>query len=96
MQIAWSPVNALPARVSDTLDLDGDGQPDVRVSFDVPKEPKALLHVDVEPLSTHYEALHDVAKPAFSRLIARVPDFRPRGRRRSDDAIVVRVPLAGR
>src|ERR1039458_1827507 len=40
VQLDWSPVSALPQRVSDTVDIDGDGQPDIRVSFDVPVDPK--------------------------------------------------------
>jgi hypothetical protein len=84
VQVAWRPANALPSRISDTVDLDGDGQPDVRASFDVPKDRKAALSVEIEPLNPHYEALHNVRKESFSRLIARV-----------DDAILVRVPLKG-
>lgn len=82
VQVAWRPANALPPRISDTVDVDNDGRPDFRASFDVPKDPKAALHVEVEPLSPHYEALHNVGKESFSRLIARV-----------DDAILIRVPL---
>jgi hypothetical protein len=82
VQMDWSPVSALPAHVSDTVDIDGDGHPDVRVNFDVPKDPKAPLHVDVEPLNAHYEAMRNASKEKYSRLIVRV-----------DDAILVRVPV---
>ena len=85
VQLDWRPVSALPPRVSDLVDVDGDGQPDLRVSFDVPKDPKAPLRVDVEPLNPRYQAMHNVGKPQFSELIVRV-----------DDAILVRVPLAQR
>jgi hypothetical protein len=83
VQLDWRPVRALPAHVSDAVDVDGDGRPDVRVSFDVPKDPKTPLRVDVEALNPHYEAMRDVGKERFSKLIVRV-----------DDAILVRVPLA--
>jgi hypothetical protein len=85
VQLDWKPVNALPQHVSDAVDVDGDGQPDVRVSFDVPKDPKTPLHVDVDALNPRYQAVRNVGKRKFSELIVRV-----------DDAILVRVPLTGR
>ena len=83
VQLDWRPVTALPPKVSDMVDVDGDGQPDLRVSFDVPKDVKTPLHVNVEALNPYYEAMRNVGKEKFSRLIVRV-----------DDAILVRVPLA--
>ncbi len=85
VQLDWKPVNALPQHVSDAVDVDGDGQPDVRVSFDVPKDPKTPLRVDVDALNPHYQAMRNVGKQKFSELIVRV-----------DDAILVRVPLIER
>jgi hypothetical protein len=82
VELEWTPVSALPRHVSDMVDIDGDGQPDICVSFDVPNDPKAPLRVDVEPLNPHYQAMHSVGKEKFSRLIVRV-----------DNAILVRVPL---
>jgi len=76
-------VSALPPHVSDLVDVDGDGQPDIRVTFDVPKDGKTPLRVNVEVLNPRYEAMRNVGKEKFSRLIVRV-----------DDAILVRVPLA--
>ncbi len=84
MPLDWTPVKALPAHVSDVVDVDGDGQPDVYVSYDVPQTPKAPLRVNVEPLNRRYEAMRNVGKERFSKLIVRV-----------DDAILVRIPLAG-
>lgn len=83
VQLDWKPVSALPPHVSDVVDVDGDGQPDIRVSFDVPKDPKTPLRVNVEAFNPRYEAVRDAGKEKFSRLIVRV-----------DDAILVRVPLA--
>ncbi|HMD83078.1 MAG TPA: hypothetical protein VKO18_00090 [Terriglobia bacterium] len=85
VQLDWKPVSALAGHVSDVVDVDGDGQPDIRVSFDVPKDPKTPLRVNVEALNPHYEAMRNVGKERFSKLIVRV-----------DDAILVRVPLAQR
>jgi len=82
VQMDWGPVSALPARVSDVVDIDGDGRPDVRVSFAVPSDAKAPLHVDVEALSGRYEAMQNAGKEKNSRLIVRV-----------DNSILVRVPL---
>lgn|SRR5271166_298104 len=82
VQLDWRPVSALPQRVSDTVDIDGDGQPDIRVSFDVPRDPKAPLRVDVDTLNPRFEAMHNAGKEKYSRLIVRV-----------DNAILVRIPL---
>ncbi len=83
VQLDWRPVSALPGQVSDVVDVDGDGRPDLRVSFDVPVDPKAPLRVDVEALSPRYESMRNAGKEKYSRLIVRV-----------DDAILVRVPMA--
>jgi len=82
VQLDWTPMSALPAQVADVVDIDGDGQPDLRVSFNVPRDPKADLHVDVAPLNPRFAAVQNAGKSSFSRLIVRV-----------DNAIVVRVPL---
>jgi hypothetical protein len=82
LQLDWKPADALPAQISDVVDTDGDGHPDVVVSFDVPRDPKAPLHVSVDPINPRYAALENVAKPRFSSLIVRV-----------DNAILVRIPL---
>jgi len=82
VQIVWKPVSALPATVSEQLDLDGDGQPDCVVSFQAPRNPRAKLRVDVKPLTALVKPMNGVSKESFSSLIARV-----------NDTIVVRVPL---
>jgi hypothetical protein len=83
VQLDWGPVSALPGHISDVVDVDGNGQPDIRVSFDVPTDPRAPLQVNVEPLNPRYQAMQNVGKEKFSRLIVRV-----------DNTILVRVPLA--
>jgi hypothetical protein len=82
VQIVWKPVSALSATVSESLDLDGDGQPDCVVSFQVPRDPRAKLRVTVKPLNNLVQPMNEVGKDSFSSLIARV-----------NDTIVVRVPL---
>ena len=82
VQLDWKPASALPPHVSDLVDVDGDGVPDIRVRFDVPKDAKASLHVDVESLNPRYEPMRDVKKEKFSTLIVRV-----------DNAVLVRVPV---
>jgi hypothetical protein len=82
VQIVWKPASALPAAISEQIDLDGDGHPDCLVSFQAPRDPKANLRVNVEPLSSRVKPMSGVSKDSFSSLIARV-----------NDAIVVRVPL---
>jgi hypothetical protein len=85
VQLDWKPVSALPARVSDTVDVDGDGAADVRVTFDVPRGATAPLRANVEALNTNYEGIGNLGREKLSRLIVRV-----------DDAILVRVPLVKR
>jgi hypothetical protein len=82
VQIVWKPASALPAAISEPLDLDGDGQPDCVVSFQVPRDPQAKLRVTVKPLTNLVQPMNGVGKDSFSSLIARV-----------NDTIVVRVPL---
>ena len=82
VQIVWKPVSALPATVSEPLDLDGDGQPDCVVSFQAARDPRAKLRVTVKPLNALVQPMNEVGKDSFSSLIARV-----------NDSIVVRVPL---
>ena len=83
VQLDWKPVTALPPHVSDLVDIDGDGKPDIRANFDVPKDPKTPLRVSVEALNPRYEGMRNVKKEKFSALIVRV-----------DDAVLVRVPLS--
>ena len=82
VQLDFRPVPALPPRVSDLVDIDGDGRPDVRVAFDAPKDPKAPLSVNVDSLNPLYASLRNTQIERFSALIVRV-----------DDAILVRIPM---
>jgi len=82
VQMAWEPVSALPAHVSDDVDLDGDGRADLRADFDVPRDSAAPLYADVNPLGDKVQALRRVSREGMSALAARV-----------NDRIVLRVPL---
>jgi hypothetical protein len=77
VQITWTPADRLPARLSDEVDLDGDGTPDVRVAID-----SQNLVVDVAPLGPRYRPMHSQGVTSFSALIARVKD-----------TLIVRLPL---
>ncbi len=80
VQIVWEPAAALPPRIVDEVDIDGDGAPDVRVSFAVPVPTGAT--VEVEPLNPKYLALHAVGQQSLSRMIAQ-----------AKDKVIVRIPL---
>lgn len=82
VQLDWKPAATLPSHISDTVDIDGDGKPDVHVNFDVPQDPKTPLRADVDALNPHYGSVHDLSKKNLSALVVRV-----------DDKILVRVPF---
>jgi hypothetical protein len=82
VQIVFEPADRLPARVSDEVDLDGDGQADVRVSFTVPTDANAKLRGDVTALNGKYVSLAHVSDESFSRMVVR-----------TGNEIVVRVPV---
>jgi hypothetical protein len=82
VQIVFEPADALPARVTEEIDLDGRGHPDVRVSFNLPADPNAPLRGDVTALNTNYVSLTNTGDESFSRMIVR-----------AGNKIVVRVPL---
>ncbi|MGD0580897.1 MAG: hypothetical protein ABSC08_18470 [Bryobacteraceae bacterium] len=81
VQLVWKPATALPPHVSEEIDIDGDGRPDVVASFDVPRDPGTELRLTVKPLNARLQPLNGIGKESFSALIARV-----------NDSIVVRVP----
>ena len=86
VQIVFEPVDSLPARVpmhiNDEVDLDGDGRPDVRVSFSVPADAGAKMRGDVTALNGGYVSLASVSDRSFSRMVVR-----------TGNKIVVRVPV---
>lgn len=83
VQLAWTPAKNLPAHVADEVDLDADGQTDLLVRFDVPKDPSGALTVDVTAKSGRARTMRAQGTTSMYALIAHVKD-----------AIVVRVPVA--
>lgn len=81
VQLSWEPRQSLPAQISDDVDIDGDGKPDVRVSFATPAK-DGNTKVNVESLNPKYVALHGVGQQSFSRLIAVI-----------HNKVVVRMPV---
>jgi hypothetical protein len=85
VQMTWTPAAALPAHVSDAVDVDGDGSMDLVARFDVPADTSRPLFVDVTPLGGRVKALAHASRADLSGMIVRVA-----GR------IIVRAPLARR
>lgn len=85
VQIDFSPAGALPKHVVQEIDVDGDGQADLRVSFDVPADAKTPMRGEIVSLSPRFRCVPNLAKRQFSELIVRV-----------DDAILVRAPLTAK
>lgn len=82
VQVAFRPVEALPRVVDEEVDLDGDGQADVRIRFTVPDQPHRRPVGSVEALNPTYASFTSAADPSFSRFLLE-----------ADGAILVRVPL---
>jgi hypothetical protein len=82
VQIVFEPADALPTRVNDEIDLDGDGQPDVRVSFNLPADANVKMHGDVTALNGSYVSLSNASDESFSRMVVR-----------TGNKVVVRVPV---
>ena len=83
VQIVFEPADALPARFNEEIDLDGDGRPDVRVSFTVPADANVKMRGDVTALNGGYLSLSNVSDESFSRMVVR-----------TGNKIVVRVPVS--
>jgi len=82
VQIVFKPADKLPAQVNEEVDLDGDGQPDVRVTFTMPADESAKLHGDVTALNGKYMPFVNVADESFSRMVVQI-----------NNEVVVRVPV---
>ena len=82
VQIVFEPADSLAAHLGEEVDLDGDGQPDVYISFDMPADQSAPVRGDVMALNDKYISLTDVGGESFSRMVVR-----------AGKQVVVRVPL---
>jgi hypothetical protein len=84
VQIDFNPASALPAVVDEEIDVDGDGQNDLHMTFAMDRRPGAKLRGNAIALNDNYETMMDVGDDSFSRMfvvvnnsvIARVP-FHP-------------------
>jgi hypothetical protein len=83
VQVAFSPADKLPTTVDETLDLDGDGQPDVHLRFAAVGSEETALKGEVTALNTKYLSFTSPASEGISRIVARI-----------GNRVVVRVPLA--
>jgi hypothetical protein len=83
VQVVFRPADHLPAQVNEEVDLDGDGQPDVRVSFTLPADPGVRLHGEVVALNGKFQSLSNVNDGSFSRLLVR-----------TGNEVILRIPLA--
>jgi hypothetical protein len=77
VQVQWTPASSLPPALSEDLDLDGDGKPDMRVALR-----PAELTLDAVPLDPRYRPARLKGVGSFSALVARV-----------GDAVVARLPF---
>jgi hypothetical protein len=82
VQLAWSPAEALPQFVSDEVDIDGDGKPDLVARFAVPRDPARRLRADVISKNPRIRELRNLGADSFSSLIVR-----------AGNRIVLRVPV---
>ncbi|HEX4064860.1 MAG TPA: hypothetical protein VHZ09_02470 [Acidobacteriaceae bacterium] len=93
VQVVLRPVSALGSQCSEVIDLDGDGQPDVRIDLTVPADPHVRPGGSVVALNARFRSFSTSRSLAsshgrtwdnssFSQLIVR-----------TGDSIVVRVPL---
>lgn len=82
LQLDWNPAGNLPLVVEETLDLGADGHQDLRVRFNVPKDPKEPLSADVTCTSGRVQSIQGIRKQALSMLCIR-----------DGDRIILRVPL---
>jgi hypothetical protein len=76
VQLAWTPAAALPAHISDSVDIDDDGQPELQVSFDVPTNAQSRPRAEVTALSPRFRSgkvPDDNANP-FASLLERTRD----------------------
>lgn len=82
VQIAFRPASALPARFTDDVDLEGRGQPDVRISIKVPADPHQPPSGAIVALNDRYGSFSIPGPYSFSQLLVR-----------TGDTILIRVPL---
>ena len=83
LQLDWEPVNGLPARVEERLDLSGEGLGPVTIRFALPVEPKAAPSAEL----TWADGTRTLVRGEEKHLLS---EFCLRTRER----LILRVPLA--
>ena len=83
VQVSWSPLKALPERIQEQLDLDGDGRAEVALAFAVPKDSAGPLRGSVQVLdSAKVAPIQELGRKDLSALLVRL-----------DQRIVARIPV---
>jgi len=83
VQVAWSPAKTLPGRIQESLDLDGDGKPEVAVDFEVPQDRDHRLQARVQVLDpAKVRPIEELGRSDLSALLVRL-----------EDRIVARFPV---
>lgn len=83
VQVAWSPASALPGRIQEDLDLDGDETPEVSVDFEVPQDRNHRLQARVQVLDpAKVRPIQELGRTDLSALLVRL-----------EDRIVARFPV---
>ncbi|HXZ35512.1 MAG TPA: hypothetical protein VEL68_05795 [Thermodesulfobacteriota bacterium] len=83
VQLVWQPRSALPPRVQEEIDLNGDGKPDCEVSFSNPPEEAGAPLLTVNPKSPWVSPVHNSPTTSFEGILVE----------RVKDAMYVRIPL---
>ncbi len=74
VQLAWTPTAGLPDKVSDEVDIDGDGQVDAVVTFDVPRDPGTSLVMDVTSRDPRVIPVQGASRTFSTSMIVRLQD----------------------
>lgn len=82
VQIAFTPASALPAAVSEDVDLEGDGQPNVHIAFSMPSDLRQHPSGFIIALSRRYRSFTAPGPSSFSQMLVR-----------TGDTILIRVPI---
>ncbi len=83
VQVVWQPRSALPPRVQEAIDLNGDGKPDCEISFSNPPEEAGAPILTVNPKMSWVSAVHNSPTTSFEGVLVE----------RVKDAMYVRIPV---
>ncbi len=83
VQLVWQPRSALPPRVQEAIDLNGDGKPDCEISFFNPPEEAGTPILTVNPKMSWVSPVHNSPTTSFEGVLVE----------RVKDAMYVRIPV---